>query len=135
MPFVCHTTIQQHLNHNHHKHFTTNKEHIENLPELNTLWSVLLTFFFELAKGWRVGKHCCTVWQETTLNNMMRVKTDILNCNSGPGSIQCTRTSFLASFTSSCPASKKNISFFLIGVNDTVFLKSCYRDMSYSFYV
>ena len=71
-----------------------------------------------------MGKHCCTVWQETTLNNMMRVKTDILNCNSGPGSIQCTRTSFLASFASSCPASKKNISVFLIGVSDTVFLKN-----------
>ena len=80
-----------------------------------------------------MGNHCCTVWQETKLNNMMRVKTDTLNCNSGPGSIQCKRTSFLASFTSS--AGKKNISFFLIGVNDTVFLKSCYRDMSCSFYV
>ena len=61
----------------------------------------------------------------------MRVKTDTLNCNSGPGSIQCERTSFLASFLSS--ACKKNISFFLIGVSDTVFLKSCYRDMTCSF--
>ena len=58
---------------------------------------------------------------------MMRVKTDTLNCNPGPGSIQYKRTSFLASFTSS--AGKKNISFFLIGVSDTVFLQSCYRDM------
>ena len=57
---------------------------------------------------------------------MMRVKTDTLNCNSGPGSIQCEGTSFLASFESS--ANKKNISFLLIGVNDTVFLKLCYRD-------
>ena len=53
---------------------------------------------------------------------MMSVKTDTLNCNSGPGSIQCERTSFLASAANS--AGKKNISFFLVGVNYTVFLKS-----------
>ena len=61
---------------------------------------------------------------------MMSVKTDTLNCNSGPGSIQCERTSFLASVANS--AGKKNISFFLVGVNYTVFLKSHYRDMSQS---
>ena len=61
---------------------------------------------------------------------MMRVKTDTLNCNSDPGSLQCERTSFLASSANS--AGKKTISFFLIGVNYTVFLKSCYRDMSQS---
>ena len=61
---------------------------------------------------------------------MISVKTDILNCNSGPGSIQFERTSFLAS--SANLAGKKNISFFLIGVNYTVFLKSRYRDMSKS---
>ena len=80
-----------------------------------------------------MGKRCCTVWQETKLNNMMRITTDTLNCNSGPGSIQYKITSFLPSFASS--ADKKSISFFVIGVNDTVFLKSCYRDMSCSFYV
>ena len=36
------------------------------------------------------------------------MKTDGLNCNSCPGSIQCERTSFPASFKSS--AGKKNIS-------------------------
>ena len=77
-----------------------------------------------------MGKHCCTVWQETKLNHVTSVKTDILNCNSGPGSIQCERTSFLAS--SANLAGKKNISFFLIGVNYSVFLKSHYRDMSQS---
>ena len=39
---------------------------------------------------------------------MFSVKTDSLNCNLCPGSIQCERTSFPASFKSS--AGKKNIS-------------------------
>ena len=58
-----------------------------------------------------VRKHCCTVWQETKLNHVIIVKTDTLNCNSCPGSIQCEGTSFLASFASSVTqAARKKIS-------------------------
>ena len=76
--------------------------------------------FFALARGtgWRGGggggvgvgrKHCCTVWQETKLNHEFSINTDSLNCNLFPRSIQCERTSFLASFDSS--VGKKNISY------------------------
>ena len=59
--------------------------------------------------GWWVGrKHCCTVWQETKLNHEFSINTDSLNCSLFPRSIQCERTSFLASFDSS--VGKKNIS-------------------------
>ena len=51
---------------------------------------------------------CCTVWQETKLNHEFSINTDSLNCSLFPRSIQCERTSFLASFDSSI--GKKNIS-------------------------
>ena len=46
------------------------------------------------------------------LNHLMIVKTDTLNCASCTVSIQCERTSFLASFA--ILAGKKNISFFFM---------------------
>ena len=78
----------------------------------------ILFFALERGTGWRGGgggggvvgrKHCCSVWQETKLNHEFSINTDSLNCNLFPRSIQCERTSFLASFDSS--VGKKNISY------------------------
>ena len=53
-------------------------------------------------------KHCCILFgKKENLNHMISVKTDTLNCNSCASSIQCERTSFLASFARS--AGEKNI--------------------------
>lgn len=65
------------------------------------------TIFFLTGKGQDNRKSCCTVQQEKKLHHVMSVKTDTLKCTLYPDSIQCERTSFLASFASS--AHKKNI--------------------------
>ena len=59
-------------------------------------------------------KSCCTVWQDGVKYEQTKVtslKTDALKWTWWSGSIQCKRTSFLASFASSAgKASKKQIS-------------------------
>ena len=54
--------------------------------------------FLKLAKGGRVGKAFTLYGKKQKLNHASSVKTDTLKCHSCPGSIQCERTSFLASF-------------------------------------
>ena len=50
-----------------------------------------------------VGNTVALFGKKQKLNLMIRVKIDTFNCNSYPikGSIQCEKTSFLASFASS----------------------------------
>ena len=110
MPFVCHTTMQQLFDHNHHKHFTANKE--KNRKTFLNLVVNLIHCFLHWQKvggegGGEWGGYCRTVWQETKLEHVFSLKTGSLNCNSCPGSIQCERTSFPTSFKHS--AGKKNI--------------------------
>ena len=77
MPFVCHTTMQQHFNHNHNKNLTKKKEGEREKLFLNLMHcSQYTSQFFSTGKGHYFTDTVALFGKKQKLNHMISVTTD-----------------------------------------------------------